>query len=212
MSITLVPIGKVDPAEMQALRDSLKAALSRDVTFGEEVPLPAAARNAARSQYDAEMVLDVLMRSRETAGYGRVLGVTDVDLYFPGMNFVFGIAGRRCALISFHRLRQSFYNLPEDTGIFRRRAVVEAVHELGHTFGLAHCLDPGCVMRFSNTIVDTDRKGPVFCTTCRRRVFAGRLDRSDRGFGRAAGPVEPGRHLPEPEAEMGRRSGRGPAG
>jgi len=109
MSIVLVPIGKVDPAEMQALRDALKAALSRDVTLGEDILLPATALNAARSQYDAEMVLGALMLSREAAGHGRVLGVTDVDLYFPGMNFVFGIAGRRCAVFSLHRLRQSFY-------------------------------------------------------------------------------------------------------
>jgi hypothetical protein len=26
----------------------------------------------------------------------------------------------------------------------------EAMHELGHTFGLGHCADPACVMWFSN--------------------------------------------------------------
>ncbi len=173
MSIILVPIGKVDPAEIRMLREPLEAAFSRDVVVDEEVPLPATARNAARNQYDAEMVLEFLSLSVETADDRRVLGVTDADLYFPGMNFVFGIAGRRCALISLHRLEQPFYRLPEDAGVFRYRAVVEAVHELGHTFGLAHCEEPRCVMRFSNTIAETDRKGPAFCTSCRQRVFSG---------------------------------------
>lgn len=177
MSIILVPVGKVDPAEIRMLEDPLEAAFSCDVAIGEEVPLPAAARNAARSQYDAEMVLEFLSLSVETTGDGRVLGVTNADLYFPGMNFVFGIAGRRCALISLHRLRQPFYSLPEDPAVFRHRAIVEAVHELGHTFGLAHCKDPRCVMRFSNTIAETDRKGPAFCTACRPRVCTGAAGR-----------------------------------
>lgn len=207
MSIVLVPIGKVDPGEMQALRDALKAAFSRDVTPGRAVPLPGAALNAARSQYDAEMVLEALMLPRETARHGRVLGVTEVDLYFPGMNFVFGIAGRRYALISLHRLRQPFYDLPEDAGVFRRRVVVEAVHELGHTFGLAHCEDPGCVMRFSNTIAETDRKGPVFCASCRSRVFAGNVAGRGPDY-EGRGPIEPVRHLPQTDLEAGRRAGR----
>lgn len=173
MSIVLVSVGKVDPGEMRLLRESLGKVFSTDVVLGKGIPLPAAAWNTVRSQYDAETVLECLSLSGEAAGSDRVLGVTCADLYLPGMNFVFGIAGRRSTLISLHRLKQSFYNLPEDTAIFRRRAVVEAVHELGHTFGLAHCANPRCVMRFSNTIADTDRKGPAFCTACRSRVPGG---------------------------------------
>jgi len=177
MSIILVPIGKVDPAEIRMLKDPLETVFSRDVAIGEEVPLPAAARNAARNQYDAEMVLELLSLSVETTGDSRVLGITNADLYVPGMNFVFGIAGRRYALISLHRLRQPFYNLPENPAVFRHRAVVEAVHELGHTFGLTHCRDLRCVMRFSNTIVETDRKGPAFCTACQPRVYTDGAER-----------------------------------
>jgi len=50
------------------------------------------------------------------------------------------------------------------------RAVKEAVHELGHTFGLDHCSDPRCVMHFSNMLADTDRKGREFCPSCRARL------------------------------------------
>jgi len=177
MSITLVPIAKVDPAEVRMLKEPLETVFSRDVVIGEEVPLPAAARNTVRGQYDAEMVLEFLSLAMDPAGGDRIMGITNADLYFPGMNFVFGMACRRCALISLHRLRQSFYRLPEDADLFRRRAVVEAVHELGHTFGLAHCEDPRCVMRFSNTIAETDRKGPGFCSACCPRVCSGAAGR-----------------------------------
>ena len=170
MSIVLVPVGKVDPGEIRLLRESLREVFPTDVVIGKGVPVPAAAWNPVRNQCDAEMVLESLPVVRKDPGRDRVLGVTGVDLYLPGMNFVFGIADRRNALISLHRLGQPFYNLPEDKKIFRRRVVVEAVHELGHTFGLAHCENPRCVMHFSNTIADTDRKGPAFCIACCSRV------------------------------------------
>ena len=177
MSIILILIGKVNPADITMLEEPLEAIFSQSVATGKRIALPAAAWNTARNQYDAKVMLEFLSLSGETAGYDRVLGVTDVDLYLPGMNFVFGLAGRRNAVISLHRLRQSFYGLPEDTEIFRRRAIVEAVHELGHTLGLAHCEDSQCVMHFSNTIADTDRKGPAFCTVCRPRVQTGEAGR-----------------------------------
>ena len=46
----------------------------------------------------------------------------------------------------------------ETTDRLRRRAATEAIHELGHTFGLRHCSRPSCVMWFSNTLAETDRK------------------------------------------------------
>jgi predicted Zn-dependent protease len=49
-------------------------------------------------------------------------------------------------------------------------ALKECVHELGHTWGRRHCRDSRCVMRFSNSLLDTDAKGTAFCPRCRRRL------------------------------------------
>jgi len=52
----------------------------------------------------------------------------------------------------------------------QERALKEAVHELGHLLGLPHCDNPRCIMFFSNTLADTDRKGPGFCPACRGKL------------------------------------------
>jgi archaemetzincin len=98
----------------------------------------------------------------------RVLGVVDVDLYATDLNFVFGEADPKegVAVISLARLRQEFYDLPPNQALFQERTLKEAIHELGHTYGLGHCPDSTCVMHFSNSLEDTDKKSWRFCNKC----------------------------------------------
>jgi len=93
-----------------------------------------------------------------------------VDLFAPGLNFVFGQAavGGRICVVSLARLRPSFYGEEDDEDLLRLRAIKESVHELGHTFGLEHCPHRECVMHFSNCLEDTDIKGVFPCPSCRR--------------------------------------------
>ena len=88
------------------------------------------------------------------------------------MNFVFGLADvpGPAALISVCRLWQEFYGLERDEKLFRSRMIKEAIHELGHSFGLAHCQNHQCVMSFSNSLIDTDRKGEAFCADCQKHL------------------------------------------
>jgi len=129
----------------------------------EAVPLPSAAYAPARGQFRADSLLDLL------SGYRRhVLGVTHRDLFAGDLNFVFGIAAPAGAcLVSTARLLAG-----ADDKLFLARLLKEAVHELGHTLGLPHCPDPDCVMRFSNSLADTDRKGDAYCSGCLGRLRA----------------------------------------
>jgi len=169
--IYIVPFGKMDPKTVETLRRPLERTFEMNVVVLQEQPLPSGAYDAARGQYLSTAFLDTLRRiyPEDTA---KALAVADVDLYVPRLNFVFGEAERpgKVAVISITRLRPEYYGKPEDLELFSERMIKEAVHELGHTFGVWHCLNPRCVMFFSNSLMDTDRKGPDFCTACEKQL------------------------------------------
>ncbi|MFL6471495.1 MAG: archaemetzincin family Zn-dependent metalloprotease [Nitrososphaeraceae archaeon] len=99
----------------------------------------------------------------------KILAICDFDAHSDKLNFVFGQAhldGRICA-IYLPRIRQEFYGLKPDKSLFCQRVVKEAVHELGHAFGLTHCESIKCVMHFSNSLSDTDIKTNHLCNVCR---------------------------------------------
>ena len=98
----------------------------------------------------------------------KVLAITQLDLYSPIFSYLYGEAQLKgtAALMSLFRLRQEFYRQPTDRDIFLSRCEKEALHEIGHTFGLMHCKDKNCVMYPSSTINDTDTKSNSFCLSC----------------------------------------------
>jgi archaemetzincin len=126
--------------------------------------------NAKSGQHRATSILADLEKHSKLLPEDRLLGVTDLDLYAPSMNFIFGEARLpgRVAIVSTYRLKgTTSYGEAELLSV---RLVKEAVHELGHTLGLTHCKNPSCVMCFSNSLEDTDRKGEDYCDECSKKL------------------------------------------
>ncbi len=171
-SIIIQPFRPEDSIDRGFITEKLEEIFSLPVVWKSPMGLPTAAFDPARRQYLGGYFLRELLPLVQ--GENIVLGIVSVDLYEPGLNFVFGVASgyTRTAVISTFRLHNSFYGLPEDPAVFNERVLKEAVHEIGHTLGLGHCPNPECVMHFSNSIADTDRKSYMFCPSCYSKVKA----------------------------------------
>ncbi|UCD71571.1 MAG: archaemetzincin family Zn-dependent metalloprotease [Syntrophobacterales bacterium] len=169
--IVIVAVGKVDGRILEGLQESIGKVFEKEVYTGQSLNSPDYAYNGRRKQYFSSAIL-LKLREVERGIGDRVLGVADLDLYVPSLNFVFGEADleNRVAIISICRFSPEFYGLSEDIDRFKERVFKEAVHELGHTYGLGHCPNPLCVMHFSNSLLDTDIKKASLCPQCEKRL------------------------------------------
>ena len=169
MKIYIVPIGDVEKEDVLKLSWDLREKFDAVFEIGEAMPLSDDAYRAERRQYFATPILEEL-RQNVPEDVEKVLGVVDVDIFVPTLNFIFGQAdlGGSVALISLTRLREEFYGNRKNENLFTERVLKEAVHELGHTFGLRHCRSAKCVMHFSNSLLDTDIKEADFCEDCEK--------------------------------------------
>lgn len=89
--------------------------------------------------------------------------------YFGKYNYCFGeaIIGGRVSAIYLKRLLPPGGTWDKKSlNLFQDRIVKEAIHEIGHTFGLRHCSHEFCIMFKSKTISDTDKKNSEFCDSC----------------------------------------------
>lgn len=169
MPIFLLPVLGVSDKMLGDLRKDIgNIFLSRVEIVPAVTSLPETTYDKAREQYEAGKLVGYLASK---AKGGKTLAVGTMDLFAGDMNFVFGIAqkGGKLGLVSLYRLDQRFHGKTADYEKLKERAVKEAIHELGHCYGLDHCRGK-CVMAFSNNIMQVDEKEKFFCEACREKL------------------------------------------
>lgn len=169
--ITIIPVGDVDLKILNDITKSLEKILKIKAELGRVMPIPKDSFNSKRNQYHSTEILNML-KTIHPYHLGPILGVADVDLYTLDFDVVFGEADpiSEVGIISLIRLRQEFYGLKRDRKLFHTRVLKEALHELGHIYGLGHCHNPTCAMHFSSSLKDIDMKKVGFCESCKTKI------------------------------------------
>ncbi len=167
--LVLVPAGFIYHWILEFLAEKLPQAYPIDVEIDyTEIKIPPILYDPNTQQLRSEKFIRHLWHIDRWASDEKVLAVVDEDAYAQGTNFVFGQAelGGRFGAIYLPRLKPEFYGERENRALFLLRTLKEASHEVGHLLGLNHCPTPGCVMNFSLSIWDVDRKDWRPCDRC----------------------------------------------
>ena len=116
------------------------------------------AYDRSRMQYNASILLNSITNTSARATTDSsvyLLWIVSEDIFVRGMNFVFGIAKPgKGAVLSTYRL--------DSLNLIKK----EAIHEMGHVFGLQHCSNK-CVMQFSNSVNEAKKKPAELCDKCK---------------------------------------------
>lgn len=158
----ILPLGTVPSFPIQIASKALERAYSLYSIPRSSIHIPRHALNKTRNQYNAPTLLNYVNKEKQ-ARY--CLALITKDLYAANLNFVFGQALLgKSAILSLQRLKT------DNKQLFRERIEKESVHEVGHVLGLSHCGNPNCVMRFSNTLNQVDKKEKKLCQDCQSKL------------------------------------------
>ncbi len=170
-SIHIWPLGQGGKRMTQAttlLARFLSVAFTSEVQVEEPIdPLPGSI-NTHFAQYDANAVLNGLMRDERVDNVNHLnIAIADRDMYAGKLAYVFGYADyvHHVGVLSLARLGDR-----TDGQAFKRRLLKLARHEVAHMYGMAHCVDPSCVMRGANTQSEADSLPLHMCPSCAAKL------------------------------------------
>lgn len=193
--LTVIPVGKVDATELEAVLSRVAKVLRRPVELRKSLPVPQGVEDTTRGQFRTALLMDRLRSMVPQLDSGKWIGptgeeeekpglrtdafvfVTDVDLFTAQTDGVFAalVSAKKLAVVSVRRLREAFYRRKADPNKQRARLVKEITRMGVRLMGLPQCADPKCILAASRMLLDLDLKEEKFCRGCSTRMFEGRV-------------------------------------
>lgn len=131
---------------------------------------------SANKQWNSRDLIRWLPAQLPDDGYA-MLAVTMTDLYpDENWNFVFGQASirKRVGVFSFARYHPAWTGRTADgntESLVLRRAAKVLTHEMGHMFGIRHCIFHECNMNGANHLQEADSTPMHLCPVCLRKLL-----------------------------------------
>lgn len=193
LRVSVVPVGRIDANEVEACIARVVKVLTRPVEMRAPAPVPRSSEDAGRGQHRSGPFLGELRTGFPRLAVAKLVGapgpaspipassydaivfVTDVDLFRPDTDAVFGEidARARAAVLSVKRLREAFYRRKADPAKQRSRVVKGILQAVGRVHDLPDCRDSRCVMAPVGALADLDLKGEKYCGSCWKRLTTG---------------------------------------
>lgn len=139
--------------------------------------VPASARRMLyedHEQFLAGYLLDSVLKKEKPLNRIALMGLTEVDLFpKPEWNYVFGLASYRdkVGVSSIYRLQDGELTSENFNRCLSRLLKISS-HEIGHMFGLHHCINADCVMNGTNSMEETDRHSIRLCSVCQQKLYS----------------------------------------
>lgn len=164
--VYVLPLGRIEKhrkALIADLKDYLGAFFGLESAILPAAEPPLSCWNDKRGQYDGDRIL-AWLKARVPADAVACGAFVEEDLFSDDLNFVFGLASLedRVGVYSIARLEEEYKGMPDGATLLKRTLGL-ATHELGHIFGIDHCVKYRCNMNGSNSLEESDGQPLHFC-------------------------------------------------
>ncbi len=125
-------------------------------------------------QLNADYVLKEIVLKNKPKDAVAIMGITEKDLFpRPEWNYVFGFASYEdgAGVTSVYRFQNGNLNQNNFQKSLERLIKISS-HEIGHMFGIQHCVNAVCVMNGTNHLTETDEHFARMCSLCQQKIHS----------------------------------------